>query len=69
MDGMTEEQRAAFMRFVDFESKRIEEKDDTTLMVLYAALRRLEMRAPERMRRVLVMVTAFVAEEVVKGSP
>jgi hypothetical protein len=51
--NIPEEQRQALLRFAEFQSKRLEAADDTTLMMTQLALYKLYERDPERVTRII----------------
>ena len=59
-----EKERQALLRFADFESKRIEAADDTTLMMMHVALYLLIERDPKRMARIVAGAIAIHQGEV-----
>ncbi len=66
---MTEGQRQALLRFADFESRRIEERDDTTLLVLHLALHQLAKRDPARIARIVAAASAVAEPSEAAGGP
>ena len=50
---LPEEQRQALLRFADFQSQRLEQEDDTTLMMMQLALYKLYERDPNRVVKII----------------
>ena len=55
---LPEKHRKALLRFAEFESKAIEDKDDTTLLMLHVALALLAKRDPRRVARIVAGAAA-----------
>jgi hypothetical protein len=57
---LSAEERAAILRFVDFEVTKLEAAEDEMLMILHAALYRLNERDPKRMARLLAAASSLL---------
>jgi len=61
---LPEEQRQALLRLAEFESKRIEEAPDVSIMMMQLALYKLFERDPKRVARIIAGALTIYGAEV-----